>query len=277
MEHTDALPAQSGVHLVEWACEFAGTAALLVGGLSAVCFDFGPGTPLHAVPHSARLLITGLLFAGTGSLIAISPPGRRSGAHINPVVTLAFWTQRKVHPHDVFGYVIAQCTGAILGAAIVRLLWQHKASVLDVGATTPGRGLSDPEAALVEALMTAILIITILFMTSSARTARWTPLVLWLVIATLVWQGAPYTGTSLNPARSLGPALVAPLWSHFEVYVAGPLLGGAVAVAVFAAFRDRHVLTAKLFHDPAYPSTLATSLPTAPGPDAARRLSGSAG
>jgi len=85
-------PPLRGVHPVEWLCELAGT-ALLLGGLSAVCLDFGPHTPLAALPGSPRLLITGLLFAGTGSLLAISPLGRRSGAHLNPVVTLAFFTR----------------------------------------------------------------------------------------------------------------------------------------------------------------------------------------
>jgi len=81
------------------------------------------------------------------------------------------------------------------------------------------------------------------------------------VIAGLVWQGAPYTATSVNPARSLGPALLAPLLGLYWVYVAGPLLVGALAVAAgFALLRDRRVLTAKLFHDPRYRSTLGTSL-----------------
>jgi hypothetical protein len=80
------------------------------------------------------------------------------------------------------------------------------------------------------------------------------------VIAGLVWQGAPYTGTSLNPARSLGPALLASLLGRYWVYVAGPLLCGAVAVAGFALLRARLVLTAKLFHAPRYRSTLGTSL-----------------
>ncbi len=98
-------------------------------------------------------------------------------------------------------------------------------------------------------------------MTSSTRTARWTPLLLWPVIAALVWQGAPYTGTGLNPARSLGPALLAPLLGPYWVYAAGPLLGGALAVGAFALLRDRHVLTAKLFHDPSYPSVTGGSMP----------------
>ncbi len=112
--------------------------------------------------------------------------------------------------------------------------------------------------------MTASLILMIFFFTSHARTARWTPLGNWLLVATLVWQGAPYTGTSLNPARSLGPALVAPDLANFWVYVVGPGAGALLAVAIFAAFRDTHTLTAKLFHDPRYPSTLASALPTAP-------------
>jgi aquaporin Z len=256
-------PAQAGMHLIEWACEFSGTALLLIGGLSAVCLDFGPGSPLDGLSHSDRLLVTGLLFAGSGSLIALTPFGRRSGAHLNPVVTLGFWSQHKVHPHDVAGYIGAQVLGAIAGAAIIKLLWGRRASAVHLGATMPGHGLSDLQAVLVEAGMTAALVLAILLMTSGARTARWTPMVLWILIAALVWQGASYTGTSLNPARSLGPALLAHELSDYWIYVAGPLLGGAIAVGVFALFRDLHVLTAKLFHDPSYPSTLASSLPVA--------------
>ncbi len=253
-------PPQPGLHPVEWSCELLGTALLLLGGLSAVCLDFGPHSPLRGLTSSVRLLLTGLLFAGTGSLLAISPLGRRSGAHLNPVVTLAFWTQRKVHPHDLAGYVGGQLLGAVLGTAAVAGLWGGEARAVHLGATAPGRGLTGPAAMLVEAAMTAVLVLVLLLMTSSARTARWTALVLWPVIAALVWQGAPYTGTSLNPARSLGPALLAPLLGPYWVYVAGPLLGGALAVAGFALLRDRQVLTAKLFHDPRYRSTLGTSL-----------------
>ena len=103
----------------------------------------------------------------------------------------------------------------------------------------------------------------ILLFTSNPHTARWTPFGNWLLVATLVWQGAPYTGTSLNPARSLAPALLAPLLAHLWVYLAGPTAGALLAVAIFALFRDAHILTAKLFHDSRYPSTLGTELPTA--------------
>ena len=110
--------------------------------------------------------------------------------------------------------------------------------------------------------MTAALILMIFFLTSGVRTARWTPLGNWLLVASLVWQGAPYTGTSLNPARSIAPALLAPERAHLWVYLAGPLGGAVLAALVFAAFSGTDVLTAKLFHDPAYPSTLGSDLPS---------------
>jgi aquaporin Z len=132
-----------------------------------------------------------------------------------------------------------------------------------LGATQPGRGFAVLDAAVLEMVMTASLVLMILFLTSSARTARWTPLGNWLLVATLVWQGAPYTGTSLNPARSIAPALLAPELAHLWVYLAGPLAGALLASGVFALFRNTSTLTAKLFHDPRYPSTLGSDLPTA--------------
>ena len=108
-----------------WGCELLGTALLLAGGLSAVFLDFGPGSPVaRAVPSiSLRFLLTGTVFAGTGSLVALSPVGRLSGAHLNPAVTIAFYLQRKVHVHDLLGYVAAQLLGALVAAAGLRLAW----------------------------------------------------------------------------------------------------------------------------------------------------------
>ena len=144
----DSKPAEGGWHWAPWLCEFFGTAILLCGGLSAVFLDFGPHSPIapHLTSHSARLLLTGLLFAGTGSLVALSPLGRRSGAHLNPAVTLAFWTQRKVHPHDLAGYVIAQLLGAITAGAGLKLAWGHTARALHLGATQPGHGFTPLDA-----------------------------------------------------------------------------------------------------------------------------------
>jgi aquaporin Z len=257
-------PPRPGFHPVEWACEFLGTAVLLLLGLSAVCLDFGSHTPFSAIPTSPRLLLTGLVFGGVGSLIALTPFGRRSGAHLNPVVTIAFFTQRRVHWHDLVGYLVAQLLGAIVGTAAVRLLWQGQAVSVTDGATLPGAGISHVGAVALEAGMSACLLLVILFMTSNRRTTRFTPLVLWLLVATFVWRFSPFTGTSMNPARSLAPALIATDFHAWWVYLVGPLLGCAVAVGVFALARGTEVLTAKLFHDPSYESTMGSALPTRP-------------
>jgi aquaporin Z len=261
---TASKPAEGGWHWAPWLCEFFGTALLLCGGLSAVFLDFGPHSPIapHLASHSARLLLTGLLFAGTGSLVALSPLGRRSGAHLNPSVTLAFWTQRKVHPHDLVGYTISQLLGAFAACAVLKVAWGGTARSLHLGATEPGHGFTPVDATGLETLMTASLVLMIFFFTSSPRTARWTPIGNWLLVATLVWQGAPYSGTSLNPARSLAPAVLAPELAHLWVYLVGPLAGALLAAAIFALFPRVNTLTTKLFHDARYPSTMASELPT---------------
>ena len=115
--------------------------------------------------------------------------------------------------------------------------------------------------------MTAALILMIFLMTSSARTARWTPLGNWLLVATLVWQGAPYTGTSINPARSLGPALLAGHPRHLWVYVVGPLAGALLAAGgVRRVPRPDHAHRGDLSR-PALPEH-----PGHPAPDGARSI-----
>jgi aquaporin Z len=261
--------AKGGWHWIPWGCEFLGTMILISGGLSAVYLDFGPASPVaaHLASHGARLLLTGLLFAGTGSLVALSPIGRRSGAHLNPAVTLGFFTQRKVHPHDLAGYVTAQCLGALASVALLHLAWGHTAQALSLGVTQPGDGFSALQAAGLEAGMTAALVLMIFFFTSYRRLARWTPMGNWLLVATLVWLGAPYSGTSLNPARSLAPALLAPDLAHLWVYIVGPSAGALLAALIFAAFRNTNTLTARLFEDPRYPSTLASELTSQAPPE----------
>jgi aquaporin Z len=207
--------------------------------------------------------LTGIVFAGGGSLVAISPLGRRSGAHLNPAVTFAFWLERHVHPHDLAGYVVAQCTGAITGAAVVVLAWGSRAHSVSDGRTAPGAGIGPIGAAAIEAAMTAALVLTIFAMVSSKRTARWTPLAVWVLVAVLVWQVAPYTGTSLNPARSLGPDVVSGVFPALGTYLLGPLVGASGAVGVWQLV-PRVTLTAKLFHDRWSPTTMRTLLPALP-------------
>jgi aquaporin Z len=238
--------------------ELAGTAFLLFAGLSAVVFDFGAGSPLAAVlpDKSARLLITGLLFAGSGSLVAISPLGRLSGGHINPAVTLAFWIQGKMHRFDLAGYILGQFLGAITGTLLLALVWRGRAASVHYGMTIPGAGYPLWVIFLVEVGLTSLLVFSIFFFVSSHRLMRWTPLMVWILVALMVWLEAPISGTSLNPARSFGPALVSGVWHSLWLYLVAPPLGAVLAVGAFrlVTASGRDVLTGKLFHAPHYRS-----------------------
>jgi aquaporin Z len=174
---------------------------------------------------------------------------------------LAFWARRHLSPHDLAGYVVSQLVGAVLATAALQALWGGRATSVMDGLTQPGHDLSPLGASAVEAVMTALLVLTIFTFVSFRATARWAPLAVLAVVAVLVWQGAPYTGTSLNPARSLGPAVISGRFRDYWVYVAGPLTGALFAAAVWAVI-PLETLTAKLFHDQRYRSVFASALPS---------------
>src|SRR5204862_1845558 len=94
-----------------WGAEAAGTALLVLGALSAAALALGDGSPLAGWSTSLRQLVTGVLVGACVALIAVSPLGRLSGAHINPAVTLGFWVLRMVCARDVVRYVLAQLAG----------------------------------------------------------------------------------------------------------------------------------------------------------------------
>lgn len=110
-----------------------------------------------------------------------------------------------MHTHDVAGYIAAQLLGAIFACGLLRAAWGRTARALQVGATQPGRGLTDFEVTAMEALMTAALILMILFFTSSARTAGWTPFANWLLVATLVWRVPPTPVPASTPCAASDP------------------------------------------------------------------------
>ncbi len=246
------------LHWFEYGAELLGTAFLLFGGVSAIAFDFGTGSPLaHVLPDtSVRLLITGLLFAGSGSLVAISPLGKLSGAHINPAVSLAFWLQGKMHHFDLGGYILGQFLGATLGTLLVVLVWRERAISVGDGRTLPGVGYPLWLVFLAEVSLTFLLVLSIFLFVSNHRLMRWTPLMVWILVAVMVWLEAPISGTSLNPARSFGPALISWFWQDQWLYWIAPPLGALLAVGAFRLLPigKLDVLTGKLFHVPHYRS-----------------------
>lgn len=219
------------LHVRLYAAEFAGTAVLVAAGLSFVVLLAAPGSPAVALLPDAplRRAITGFLFGSTGALIAYSPLGRISGAHINPAVTFGFWLEGRLRWRDAMGYVLAQCGGAVAGAAAL-LAWGGMGRSVGFGATVPPAGVPDWAALLGETGCTAALVGLLFVMAAHRRTQPFTPLINPPLFALLAWLEAPLSGTSANPARSLGPAVVAGEWHGFWIYVAGPCAGAALAV-----------------------------------------------
>lgn len=263
----------AGWHWTEWLCELAGTAFQLFVGFTVVAFFEAPHAPGRSTIPSAgwRLVIIGACFGILAAIVAVSPVGRRSGAHLNPAVTFGFFLRKHTHLADLIGYALGQLCGALIAAAGLRWVWSSWAAQIGNARTQPGPGTPAWEAVGIEAGLTMALLFVVFNMVSSPRTARWTPTVVTAVLSGLIWVGAPYTGASMNPARTLGPDLVSGAYPVLWVYLVGPLVGAALADVIFRLVtRERTTLTAKLFHDSDYPSTQRTLLPARPHPAVSR-------
>ncbi len=163
--------------------------------------------------------------------------GAVSGAHLNPVVTIAFTLRSDFPVRRVPLYLVAQLAGAVAATAVlVGLLGRHGAA----GLTLPGPGIPAAAAMLWEAILSAGLVSVILGTASGAQQiGAMAALGVGGYIALAGLIGAPVSGASMNPARSLGPALVLGDWKSWWVYLAGPLLGALAAVGIAHILRGR--------------------------------------
>jgi aquaporin Z len=230
-----------------WA-ELIGTALLLMVGLSIVILMFGTGSPLAEwIPNlKLRQSITGFLFGGTGALIAISVIGKESGAHINPVVTMAFWLFRKMDARKALGYVVAQLTGAVIGT-LPLLLWGQLGRSISFGTTAPGTGYSVQDALLGE-VATTFTMVTLLILFLGFRQIRpYTPALFPFLYAIMVPLEADISGISTNPARSFGPSVVSGQWDAWWIYWAGPIAGALLACILCSRMATR-ITAAKLYY-----------------------------
>lgn len=228
--------------------ELVGTALLVLVGLSIVIVVFGDGTPMARLlpDEGTRRLLTGFLFGATGASIALSPVGKVSGAHINPVVSLAFWLWGKLDLGTALGYVAAQLAGACMGS-LPLLAWGATGESVAFGATLPGDGRSMMEVVLGEAIATFAMLTLLIVFLAFRESRRFTPALFPPLYAVMVYLEAPISGTSTNPARSLGPALVSGQWHGWWAFWVGPLLG-LVFAAIACHWLARRIEVAKLYY-----------------------------
>jgi aquaporin Z len=228
--------------------EVIGTAALVFGGLSLVIVMFGDGSRMgRIVPNEPlRMALTAFLFGSVGTAIALSRVGRESGAHINPAVTMGFWLIRKLDARAALGYIVAQLVGACLGA-LPLLAWGSMGRSVAFGATLPGDGYSTSMVVMGEAATTFALVATLCVFLGFRHLRPYTPFVIPWLYAVMVPLEAHISGTSTNPARTFGPALISGRWDGWWIYWVGPMMGTLVAILVFGSIAKR-IEVAKLYH-----------------------------
>jgi aquaporin Z len=206
----------------------------LLGTFMLVLVAAGGGI-LHAkgqISLAAAVVAPGLMV-----LAIILFMGAVSGAHLNPVVSLAFAVRGDFPWKRVPGYIIVQLLGATLACLFLLAVFGN---VEHLGATLPGPGYKDWQALLMEIALTGVLVSVILGTASGAQNVgALGALGVGGYIALAGLWSAPVSGTSMNPARSFGPALVSGDWTAYWVYVVGPLVGAAIAVGCAVILRGR--------------------------------------
>lgn len=239
-------------HWPEYLMEAGGLGLFMVSACGWGTLLEYPGSPVRtaiADPYLRRLLM-GLLMGLTAIALIYSPWGRRSGAHLNPVVTLTFLRLGKVERWDAAFYILAQFAGGTLGVALAAICLGRPLGdpAVDYVATVPGpRGYA--VAFLAETLISCGLMITVLVVSNAERWAGLTGLFAGALVAIYITVEAPLSGMSMNPARTLGSAVPAHAWAALWIYFAAPLLGMLLASELYLRVRGtRQVICAKLHH-----------------------------
>jgi glycerol uptake facilitator-like aquaporin len=216
-------------HWREWLCEFAATAILLLVMVTMFRVLFDAGSPLARMVPSAdgQLAVDALVSGVTVGALIVSPFGRRSGGHMNPAVSVAFWLMGALPGRDAAAYVAAQLAGSATGVTVGQLLWGPQLAEPAVRFATIKAADGMPVAAvfLSEAAATAAMLAAVTFVAARARLASYLPAVAGGAVAALIMLVGRWTGGSFNPARQFGPELFSGDLSWLWVYLTAPVSG----------------------------------------------------
>lgn len=222
--------------------EAIGTALLVFFCVGTATLCFGFATTGGSV--SAGVVATALSF-GFVMLILAYAIGPISGAHINPAVTIGFLVARRISIIDAIGYWVAQIIGGIAGAALLRAMFANASMYTDkVGLGTDGYGknsmvgLNAGGAFIAEVVLTFLFVTVVLCVTRKSSWPQLGGVAIGFALAAVHLIGIPLTGTSVNPARSIGPALFVggDALSQLWLFIVAPLVGGILAALITMYF-----------------------------------------
>ncbi len=237
-------------HWPEYLCEAIELGLFMISaGLFTILLEYPSSPAFKAIadPFFRRMLI-GLAMGGTAIAIVFSPLGKRSGAHFNPSVTLTFWRLGKVQRWDALFYIIAQFIGGIIGVMIVG--WFVRDALADRAvnfvATLPGsHGVVI--AFFAEFLIAFLLMTVVLRVSNTPGLARYTGIFAGCLVATYITFEAPFSGMSMNPARTFASAFTGHLWTGLWIYFTAPVLAMQLAASLYLRGRGE-VYCAKYHH-----------------------------
>lgn len=209
-----------------------------------------PGSPLFVSSATFRGVLAGIAMGTTAIAIFLSPWGKRSGAHINPSVTLTFWRLGKIQNWDALFYVLAQFTGASLGVLLSWLILGKllAGDTVNFVVTQPGNEAAGA-AFFAEFIISFFMMMMVLVCSNAARWSRLTPFFAGILVAVYISLEATFSGMSMNPARTFGSAVVANVWTSWWIYFVAPPTAMLLAAEVYLRVKGtKQVYCAKFYH-----------------------------
>lgn len=239
-------------HWPEYLMEAAGLGFFMVSACVFTALFEHPESWIHQqIPMGIiRRVLIGLAMAGTFLAIVFSPWGKRSGAHLNPSVTLNFWLLGKIARQDALFYIAFQFLGGWAGVALASVILGPAIAHESVNYAVTLPGNSGPLVCLAaEFAISFGMMWTVLATSNSRRLSRFTPFFAASLITLYITFEAPLSGTSMNPARTFGSALPAREWAYLWIYFVAPPLAMVTAGQVYRLRHGIHrVFCAKLHH-----------------------------
>ena len=236
-------------HWPEYLCEAAELGVFMISaGLFTILLHHPNSPVLEFIPSEfIRRMLTGIAMGSTAIALIFSPLGQRSGAHLNPAVTLAFWRLGKIKNWDAVFYIIAQFIGGIAGVFVVALFVREALShpTVNYAATLPGPG-GVIVAFIAEFAIAFVLMSVVLRVSNTPHIARYTGLFAGALVATYITLESPISGMSMNPARTFGSAFVGQLWTGLWIYFTAPVLAMQLAAALY--LRGKGMVYCAKFH-----------------------------